>query len=64
MILPLSSWDNKFGKWSPSWEGPFRISRIIPGNAYFIETLEGKGLPRALNGKYLKYYYPSVWQGE
>jgi hypothetical protein len=44
----LGSRDNKFGKWSSSWEGPLRISRIIPGNAYFIETLEGKGLPRAL----------------
>jgi hypothetical protein len=36
---------------------------IVPGNAYFVETLEGKNLPKALNGKYLKRYFPSVWQG-
>ena len=22
-ILPIGSKDNKFGKWCPSWEGPF-----------------------------------------
>ena len=25
VILPIGSRDRKFGKWSPSWEGPFRI---------------------------------------
>jgi len=32
-----------------------------PGNAYILETLEGVEFPRALNGKYLKKYYPSIW---
>ena len=26
-ILPIGSKDNKFGKWSPSWEGPFNFKR-------------------------------------
>jgi hypothetical protein len=26
----------------------------------FLETLEGVEFPRALNGKYLKRYYPSI----
>ena len=38
-----------------------RVNRCIPGNAYILETLEGKEYSRALNGKYLKKYYPSVW---
>lgn len=25
IILPIGTKDNKFGKWSPSWEGPFQI---------------------------------------
>jgi hypothetical protein len=25
MILPIGSRSNKFGKWSPNWEGPYRI---------------------------------------
>jgi hypothetical protein len=33
----------------------------MPGNAYILETLEGEKFARALNGKYLKKYYPSIW---
>ena len=62
VILPIGSRDRKFGKWSPSWEGPFRIIRIVPGNSYLVESVQGALLPRALNGKYLKKYHPSVWQ--
>jgi hypothetical protein len=52
-ILPLGTRSGKFGKWSPSWEGSFTVIRVVPGNAYFVE---------ALNRKYLKRYYPSMWQ--
>ena len=62
VILPIGSKDRKFGKWYPSWEGPFRIARIVPGNSYLVESIQGTLLPRALNGKYLKKYHPSVWQ--
>ena len=62
VILTIGSRDKKFGKWSPSWEGPFRITRIVPGNSYLIESIQGALLPQALNGKYLKKYHPSVWQ--
>jgi hypothetical protein len=27
-----------------------------------MDSLQGTCLPRALNGQYLKKYYPSVWQ--
>jgi hypothetical protein len=62
-ILPLKARDLKFGKWSPNWEGPYKVTGIVPGNAYFLETLEGRELPKVINGKYLKAYFPSVWQG-
>ena len=61
LILPIGTKSSKFGKWSPTWEGSFRINRCVPGNAYILETLEGEEFSRALNGKYLKKYYPSVW---
>ena len=61
-ILPLGTKNNKFGKWSPSWEGPYSIVEIVPRNSYFVQSLQGEKLPKALNGKYLKKYYPSVWQ--
>jgi hypothetical protein len=62
-ILPLGAQDHKFSKWSPGWEGPYRVAAIVLGNTYFVEALDGKGLARALNRKYLEKYHPSVWQG-
>ena len=60
--LLIGSKDSKFGKWSPNWKGPYRISHCAPSNAYILETLEGREeFDRAINGKYLKKYYPSVW---
>ena len=64
LILPIGTKSSKFGKWSPTWEGPFKINRCILGNAYILETLEGEEYSRALNRKYLKKYYPSVWVDE
>jgi len=61
LIPPIVTKNSKFGKWSPNWEGPYRINRCAPGNAFILETLEGVEFPRALNRKYLKRYYPSIW---
>jgi len=61
LILPVGTKSSKFAKWSPNWEGPYRINLSAPSNAYILETPEGVEFPRALNGKYLKKYYPSVW---
>ena len=40
LILQIGTKSSKFSKWSPTWEGPFRISRCVPNNAYILETLE------------------------
>ena len=58
-ILPLGMKSNKFSKWSPNWEGPYRIIKVIFGNSYMLETLQAE-CPRAINGRYLKKYYTSV----
>jgi hypothetical protein len=60
LILPFGTKSSKFGKWSPNWEGPYRISRSVPSNAYILENVDGIEFPRALNGMYLKEYYPSI----
>jgi hypothetical protein len=59
-ILPLGTKDIMFGKWSPCWEGPYKIVKVIAENSYMMESLQGTRLPRALNGRHLKKYYPSV----
>ena len=51
LILPIETKSLKFGKWSPTWEGPFRVNRCILGNAYILERLEGEEYSRALNRK-------------
>jgi hypothetical protein len=38
-ILPISTKDHKFGKWSPSWEGPYIIVKVITENSYMLKTL-------------------------
>jgi hypothetical protein len=40
-ILPLGLRDAKFGKWSSSWKGPFKVTRVVLGNSYFLESMEG-----------------------
>jgi hypothetical protein len=62
MILPIGSRSNKLGKWSPNCEGPYRIEEVILGNSYMVQSIQGTSLPRTLNRKYLKKYYPSIWQ--
>jgi hypothetical protein len=32
----------------------------VPGNAYILKTLLGGEFSAAINGRYLKKYYPSV----
>jgi hypothetical protein len=61
-ILPIRSKSIQFGKWSPNWDGPYKVIKIIFSNSYLLETLQGERLNRAFNGRYLKKYFPSVWQ--
>jgi hypothetical protein len=36
IILPIGSKSNKFGKWSPSWEGPYKVVRVCSGNSFML----------------------------
>jgi hypothetical protein len=35
-ILPIGSRSNKFEKWSPNWEGSYRIEEVILRNSYMV----------------------------
>jgi hypothetical protein len=59
-LLPIGTKYSEFGKWSPNWEGPFRVVRCVPGNAYMLKTLLREEFSAAINGRYLKKYYPSI----
>jgi hypothetical protein len=60
VLLPIGTKYSTFGKWSPNWEGPFRVVRCTPGNAYILKTLLGEEFTAAINRRYLKKYYPSI----
>jgi hypothetical protein len=62
MILPIGPKSSKFGKWSPNWGGSYRNEEVIPGNSYTVQSVQETLLPKAINEKYLKRYYPSIWQ--
>jgi hypothetical protein len=59
-LLPIGTKYSVLGKWSPNWEGPFRVVRCTPGNSYILKTLLGEEFTAAINGRYLKKYYPSI----
>jgi hypothetical protein len=44
----------------PNWGCPFQVVRCTPGNAYILKTLLGEEFTAAINGRYLKKYYPSI----
>jgi hypothetical protein len=35
-ILPIGSKSNKFRKWLPTWEEPYRIKEVIIENCYMV----------------------------
>ncbi|XP_075489560.1 uncharacterized protein LOC142528399 [Primulina tabacum] len=59
-ILPLGTKDRELGKWSPNWEGPFKVHKVLDGNEYWLSSLDGHPHKRCINGKYLKPYFPSM----
>ena len=62
IILPVGSKDKELGKWSPNWEGCFKVHQVLPGNAYWLANLQGEPHKRFINEKYLKSYFPTMWK--
>ncbi|XP_075479461.1 uncharacterized protein LOC142520348 [Primulina tabacum] len=60
VILPLGTKDRELGKWSPNWEGPFKVHKVLDGNVYWLSSLDDHPHKRCINGKYLKPYFPSM----
>ncbi|XP_050896627.1 uncharacterized protein LOC127103406 [Lathyrus oleraceus] len=60
VILLMDHRDRTLGKWSPKWEGPFRVTRTYSNNAYEIKELGGDKRVLRVNGKYLKKYKPML----
>ena len=63
LVLPICAKDRELGKWSLNWEGPFKVHQVLlPGNAYWLSSLEIEPHKRFINGKYLKKNFPIMWE--
>ncbi|KAM1097240.1 hypothetical protein ACFX19_014917 [Malus domestica] len=61
-VLPVGIKDPKFGKWSPTWEGPFVIHKVLSKGAYYLRDRTGLVHKLPINWKFLKKYYPVTWE--
>lgn len=56
VILPMDQRDRTLGKWSPNWEGLFRIIQAFSNNTYETEELASDQRILRVYVKYLKRY--------
>lgn len=48
--------DRTHGKLHPNWEGPYRVTKVIPGGAYRLAHLDGRCLDNPWNVANLRKY--------
>ncbi|XP_016651491.1 PREDICTED: uncharacterized protein LOC107881670 [Prunus mume] len=60
-VLPLGTHVAGYGKWSPTWEGPFIINQILGMGAYRLQDREGEVHAAPINGKWLKKFFLTMW---
>ncbi|XP_024196443.1 uncharacterized protein LOC112199695 [Rosa chinensis] len=63
-VLPLGEKLTGRGKWTTRWEGPFVIHRILERGAFHLKDVDGDIHHNPINSRFLKKYYPSVWEFE
>ena len=61
-ILPVRIKDPRFGKWSPNWEGPFIVHKVLGNGAYRLKDRTGLIHKLLINGKFLNKCYPVTWE--
>ncbi|KAK9667078.1 hypothetical protein RND81_14G231200 [Saponaria officinalis] len=59
--LPMGHKDHFYGKWTPQWEGPFKVIKVYSGNSYGLQDPNGE-MTRNINGKFIKAYHPTIWE--
>lgn len=52
--LPLGHKDPEYGKWSPNWQGPFRIHQSLGRGVYRLEDLNGEVAKKTTNASFIK----------
>ncbi|CAL2229376.1 unnamed protein product [Prunus armeniaca] len=63
-VLPPRTHIAGYGKWSPTWEGPFIIKKVLGLGAYRLQDRYGDIHAAPINGKWLKKFYPAMWDSD
>ncbi|XP_074342777.1 uncharacterized protein LOC141680452 [Apium graveolens] len=45
------------GKFKPTWEGPYKVSKVVSAGTYKLSYLDGQPIKNAWNGIHLKKFY-------
>ncbi|PHT63617.1 hypothetical protein T459_32552 [Capsicum annuum] len=45
------------GKFSPNWQGPFVVKKVLPNGVLYLTDIEGKMAEMAINADAVKRYY-------
>ena len=49
--------DEVKGKFSPNWQGPYIVSRVLTGGALILAEMDGEVWPKPINLDSAKKYY-------
>ncbi|XP_059669220.1 uncharacterized protein LOC132314361 [Cornus florida] len=60
--LPPGKVDRVYGKWSPTWKGPYLVHQVLHEGTYRLKDLDGEIHERPINGRYLKKYNPTIFE--
>ncbi|XP_070035484.1 uncharacterized protein [Nicotiana tomentosiformis] len=53
----LSHQDEAKGKFSPNWQGPYMVHRVLTGGALILVEMNGEIWPKPINSDAVKRYY-------
>ncbi|XP_070029771.1 uncharacterized protein [Nicotiana sylvestris] len=49
--------DEAKGKFSPNWQGPYMVHRVLTGGALILAEMDGEVLSKPINSNAIKHYY-------
>ncbi|KAK4732895.1 hypothetical protein R3W88_025883 [Solanum pinnatisectum] len=49
--------DEYKGKFSPNWQGPYLVRKVLPGGALILSEMDGIEWPKPINSDAVKRYY-------
>ncbi|XP_059638989.1 uncharacterized protein LOC132281289 [Cornus florida] len=61
-IFPPGKVSRVYGKWSPTWKGPYLVHQVLHRGAYKLKNLDGEVHERPINRRYLKKYKPTIFE--